>query len=82
MKQKSSFLAAPLGAFDLAVLIGAESSRPMLNCTVECSPMLGPLAFDAVEQAVAGEELPKNTVVDDQVYDQSTAAAVIDSRKY
>ncbi len=53
-----------------------------LNCTVECNPLLGPLAFDAVEKAVAGETLPKWTVVEDRVYDQSVAAEVIDSRKY
>jgi len=53
-----------------------------LNCTVECNPLLGPAAFDAVEKAVAGEELPKNTVVEDQVYDQSVAKDVIGERKY
>ncbi len=53
-----------------------------LNCTVECNPLLGPMAFDAVEKVLAGEELPKRTVVDDQVYDQSQAAEAIDGRKY
>jgi len=53
-----------------------------LNCTVECNPLLGPMAFDAVEKALAGEKLPKRTVVQDQVFDQSTAKEVIASRKY
>lgn len=53
-----------------------------LNCTVECNPLLGPAAFDAVEKAVAGEELPKKIIVEDKLYDQTTAAAAIDSRKY
>ncbi len=53
-----------------------------LNCTVECNPLLGPAAFDAVAKVLAGETLPKWTVVDDQVFDQSVAADVIDSRKY
>lgn len=53
-----------------------------LNCTVECNPLLGPAAFDAVEAAVAGETLPKWIVVEDRVYDQTTAADVIDSRQY
>ncbi len=53
-----------------------------LNCTVECNPLLGPAAFDAVAKAVAGETLPKNIVVQDRVFDQSTAAEVIDSREY
>ena len=53
-----------------------------LNCTVECNPLLGPAAFDAVEQAVAGKKLPKNTIVQDKLFDQSTAKDVIDSRQY
>jgi simple sugar transport system substrate-binding protein len=53
-----------------------------LNCTVECNPLLGPMAFDAVEKAVKGENLPKRTVVEDKVYDQSTAKDAIASRQY
>lgn len=53
-----------------------------LNCTVECNPLLGPLAFDAVEKALRGEPLPKKTVVQDRVFDQSTARDVIGSRQY
>lgn len=53
-----------------------------MNCTVECNPLLGPMAFDAVEQSLKGEKLPKKTIVQDQAYDQSTAGEVIASRKY
>lgn len=53
-----------------------------LNCTVECNPLLGPAAFDAVERALAGETLPKWIKVEDRVFDQSVAAEVIDTRKY
>ena len=53
-----------------------------LNCTVECNPLLGPAAFDAVEKAVKGETLPKKTIVQDKLYDQTTAKDVIASRKY
>jgi galactofuranose transport system substrate-binding protein len=53
-----------------------------LNCTVECNPLLGPMAFDAVEKAVKGETLPKRTVVEDRVFDQNTAKEVIASRQY
>jgi simple sugar transport system substrate-binding protein len=53
-----------------------------LNCSVECSPLLGPAAFDAVERAMAGEKLDKKTIVKDEVFDQSVAGDVIDSRKY
>jgi galactofuranose transport system substrate-binding protein len=53
-----------------------------LNCTVECNPLLGPMAFDAVEKAVKGENVPKRTVVEDRVFDQSTAKEAIASRQY
>lgn len=53
-----------------------------LNCTVECNPLLGPMAFDAVEKALKGEKLPKKTVVQDRVFDASTAAAELPNRKY
>ena len=53
-----------------------------LNCTVECNPLLGPLAFGAVEKARKGELLPKKTVVPDQVFEQSTAARELPGRKY
>ncbi len=53
-----------------------------LNCSVECNPLLGPAAFDAVEKTLAGESLPKKTIVKDQLFDSTTAASVIDSRQY
>lgn len=53
-----------------------------LNCTVECSPLLGELAFDAVEKARKGEAMPKKTVVPDQVFEQSVAAKELPNRKY
>ncbi len=53
-----------------------------LNCTVECNPLLGPAAFDAVQKAVAGETLPKQTIVEDKLYDQSMAKDAIATRAY
>ena len=53
-----------------------------LNCTVECNPLLGPMAFDAVENVLDGKPVPKKTVVKDQVFDQSTAKDKIGSRQY
>lgn len=53
-----------------------------LNCTVECNPLLGPAAFDAVEKVLAGETLPKKIIVKDRLFDQSTAKDVIDTRQY
>ena len=53
-----------------------------LNCSVECNPLLGPAAFDAVEAILAGKTVPKKTIVQDQLFDQSNAKNVIDTRKY
>src|SRR2546423_112480 len=53
-----------------------------LNCSVECNPLLGPAAFDAVEWIRAGKSVPKKTVVKDQLFDQTNAKDVIESRKY
>ncbi len=53
-----------------------------LNCTVECNPLLGPMAFDAVEKSLRGEKLPKRTVVPDRVFDSGNAAAELPNRKY
>jgi simple sugar transport system substrate-binding protein len=53
-----------------------------LNCTVECNPLLGPAAFDAVEAILAGETLPKHIVVVDRLFDQATAAAELPNRQY
>lgn len=53
-----------------------------LNCTVECNPLLGPLTFNAIEMILAGNELSKRTMVEDQVFDQSVAADLIATRKY
>lgn len=53
-----------------------------LNCSVECNPLLGPMAFDAVEKALAGQKLPKRSVVQDKVFDQSNAKEVLPTRQY
>lgn len=63
------------GAFEAMI-------RGELNCTVECNPLLGPAAFDAVEQILAGKTLPKKTVVKDRLFEQHNAAEVIKTRKY
>jgi simple sugar transport system substrate-binding protein len=53
-----------------------------LNCTVECNPLLGPAALDAIDAFRAGQILPKKTVVQDQVFDRAVAKDLIASRKY
>jgi simple sugar transport system substrate-binding protein len=53
-----------------------------LNCSVECNPLLGPAAFDAVAAALAGKPLPKKTIVKDQLFEQSNAKDLIGTRQY
>jgi simple sugar transport system substrate-binding protein len=53
-----------------------------LNCSVECNPLLGPMLFDAIEKVLAGESLPKRTVVEDLMFDSTNAAAALPDRKY
>ena len=53
-----------------------------LNCTVECNPLLGPAAFDAVEAALAGKALPKKTIVKDELFDRVAAKEAIGKRQY
>jgi len=64
------------GAFE-AMLAGK------LNCTVECNPLLGPQLFDAVEKLTKGETLPKRTVSEEGVFDQSQITPeIVANRKY
>jgi simple sugar transport system substrate-binding protein len=53
-----------------------------LNAAVECSPLLGPLAFDAVEKLLRGERVEPRVVVPDRVFDQRNAAAELPNRRY
>lgn len=53
-----------------------------LNATVECNPLLGPAVFDAIQKITAGETVPKKTVVEDRVFDQTTAQSAIGTRLY
>jgi len=53
-----------------------------LNCSVECNPLLGPAAFDAIAAIRANKSVPKKTIVKDELFDQDNAKNVIASRKY
>jgi ABC-type sugar transport system substrate-binding protein len=53
-----------------------------LNCSVECSPLLGPQLFDIIEKVAAGQEVPKRIVTQEGVFDQSVAAAELPKRQY
>lgn len=53
-----------------------------LNCTVECSPLLGPQLFDAVEDLMAGKDLPQRIVTIEGVFPQEVAEKELPNRKY
>ena len=53
-----------------------------LNATVECNPLLGPILFDTINKVLAGESVPKFVKQVNELFDQSVAAKVIDSRGY
>jgi len=53
-----------------------------LNATIECNPLIGPQLMTSVVEVVAGREIPKRIVVDEQVFTMDTAKQHIQSRKY
>jgi simple sugar transport system substrate-binding protein len=53
-----------------------------INCTVQCNPLLGPQAFDAVDKILAGQTLPKAIYMKDEVFDSTNAAEALKDWKY
>jgi simple sugar transport system substrate-binding protein len=72
------------------LVVSIDATRPAfealvagkLNAAVECSPLLGPLAFDAVEALLSGKPVEKRVVVPDRIFDTRTAAAELPNRRY
>ena len=52
------------------------------NFIVECNPLLGEKAAELVKAVLAGEEVEKATIVEDQSFTPEQAAEVLDSRPY
>lgn len=53
-----------------------------LNATVECNPLLGPIAFDTLEKLINGEKPPKFIKQVDQLFEQAGAAEALKTREY
>jgi simple sugar transport system substrate-binding protein len=53
-----------------------------LNCTVECSPLLGPQLMAAVKDVVAGKPVPKRIVTQEGIFPMEVAAKEFPNRKY
>jgi simple sugar transport system substrate-binding protein len=56
--------------------------KGQLNCSVECSPLLGPQLMKAVKDLVSGKELPLRIITDEKIYIQKEAKKLMKSRKY
>ena len=53
-----------------------------INYIVECNPLLGPDLAEIIKKVVAGEEVEKRIVVEDQAFDQAAAAEALPTREY
>lgn len=57
-------------------------ARGELSAAVECSPLLGPLALDAVQALLRGERVESRIVVADRLFEAAQAAAELPNRRY
>lgn len=53
-----------------------------LNAMVTTNPRFGPLAFDTIEDFLAGEPIPQKIIVQDEVIDEGNAEEYLDSGAY
>jgi ABC-type sugar transport system substrate-binding protein len=53
-----------------------------MNASIECSPLLGPQAVQAVRDLRDGKKLPARIWTIEGIYDQTNAAAALPSRQY
>ncbi len=53
-----------------------------LNCSVECSPLLGPQLMSAVKDLLAGKPLPRRIVTEEGVFPAEVAAKEFPNRRY
>jgi len=63
------------GAFE-AIVAGE------MNCTIECNPLLGPQAVQAVTDLRAGKKLPARIWTIEGQFDETNAAAALPTRQY
>jgi len=53
-----------------------------MNASIECNPLLGPQAKQAVKDLMAGKKLPAKINTIEGIYDQSNAAEALPTRQY
>jgi simple sugar transport system substrate-binding protein len=52
------------------------------NFVVECNPVFGDQLAELIQQVADGEDVPKETIVVDQAFDQTITQADVDARAY
>ena len=66
-----------------AVKAGMEAlAEGKINYIVECNPLFGPALADIIKDVVAGNEVEKRTVIEDQAFDQEAAIEALPDRQY
>jgi len=53
-----------------------------LNVSVECNPLLGPQLMEVVQKVVAGQSVPAQIIIKDDIFPAEVAAKVFPTRKY
>ncbi len=53
-----------------------------LNCTVECTPLLGPQLMKVIQDYFDGKELPTRIITSEEVFPAEIARAVLPKRRY
>jgi ABC-type sugar transport system substrate-binding protein len=79
LKPGTDILIVSIDALGEAMKLVVEGK---INCTVQCNPLLGPNAFDAIDRVLAGEKLPKMMYIKDTLFDKSNAAEALKDWKY
>jgi simple sugar transport system substrate-binding protein len=72
------------------VIIGVDAIRKAfeamikgdMNCSIECSPLLGPQLMQAVKDIMSGKEIPREVITIEHDYDQKNAAQELTNRTY
>lgn len=57
-------------------------STGKLNCTVECSPLLGPQLVKAVTELMSGQQPARRIITNEGVFPSKTAVTELPNRKY
>ena len=53
-----------------------------MGCTVECTPLIGPLVFDAIDKVLGGASVPRRIVTPGGVFDRKAATEALPKREY